>query len=314
MVDNLYGEGASLLQAAGNQATANAQTRQAGTETTVKAGEAAGAQLGDTQRQQQAQQAAQALEVMKQKFDTVEITPQLALGLVRNTGDREWMKSIGQRMRADVYTSLYTHGINMKMMKPYKVGFGKDMELTIQPSMDENGNWSYTPVGDPVHKFSDTARGVITPEKQAELDLKNKALETKERLAQYKLTAPTAKSTATALKDFTSRYQAMQVQLTSKERNLAFNPDDADLKKEITAMRYEIQDKASAYDEALAKMAQAGGVGPAGSGLGGQGTPAPVGGGGADPMAAINDIWNKASAGQAPSPDQATPEGAEVSP
>lgn len=118
---DLYGEGASLLQASGNQAANIAQTRQATTDTTVKAGEAAGAQVGETQRQISAQQATMALEKMKasekMQGKVLTITPQIALGLAKNTGDREWMQAVGQDMRSDVLLGLYTHGMSLQQAK-----------------------------------------------------------------------------------------------------------------------------------------------------------------------------------------------------
>lgn len=118
---SLYGEGAQLLEGSAQTQTDTAKLEQAKTDTTVEAGKASGAQLGETERQISSQQATMALEKMKasdkMQGKVVTITPQIALGMAKNTGDPSWMQAIGQDMRSDVLMSLYTHGIKLDQAK-----------------------------------------------------------------------------------------------------------------------------------------------------------------------------------------------------
>ncbi len=140
MADTLFPAGAQLLDSAAQTSNATQQQQQAKTDTTVKSGDAASANLTGEREQMSADQAKMALEAMNEKFNTVEITPQLAMGLVRNTGDKEWMKAIGQKMRADMYTAIYTHGINNKIFgKEYKFKDG-DQEKAGTFELDPETN------------------------------------------------------------------------------------------------------------------------------------------------------------------------------
>ena len=57
------------------------------------------------------------IQILKDKMDhdqnMITITPQIALGLVKQTGDREWMKAIGTKIPAPVYTATYIHPRNL---------------------------------------------------------------------------------------------------------------------------------------------------------------------------------------------------------
>lgn len=155
---SLYGEGAQLLDSAGTQASNIAKERQAATDTTVKAGESAGANLSAERTQISSQQAQMALKKMELSENHVEITPQLALGLARTTGDKSWIEAIGQTMRADVYTGLYTHGIEQAYAK---------RSPKITQVYDENGKIRHAVVytdeqGNPQQLMLDAG---ITPDK-----------------------------------------------------------------------------------------------------------------------------------------------------
>lgn len=114
---SLYTAGAGLLEAAGGQASNIARTNQDATNTTVQAGNAASSELGAERRQMSAQDAQLQIKKMEVAENQVEITPQLALGLVKNTGEKDWLKATGTRMRADVLMSLYTHGLAVNQAK-----------------------------------------------------------------------------------------------------------------------------------------------------------------------------------------------------
>lgn len=121
MADTLYPAAGQLLQGSAQTALGNAELEQKKTQTTVQAGEAASSELGADRRQMSSQQAQQKLVQMQAearlKGEMITITPQLALGLVKNTGDKGWLQAAGQSMRADVYTSLYTHGMDLAYAK-----------------------------------------------------------------------------------------------------------------------------------------------------------------------------------------------------
>ena len=80
------------------------------------------------------------IQILKDKMDhdqnMITITPQIALGLVKQTGDREWMKAIGTKIPAPVYTATYTHGIYSRLSgKSIKFKDG-DQEKTATMSFD----------------------------------------------------------------------------------------------------------------------------------------------------------------------------------
>jgi len=113
---DLYGAGANLLEGSVQAAGNIAKQKQASTDSAVQPGEEAGKQLGDLQRQKMAQDAAMKLKQMEMN-DTIEVSPQIALGLAKNTGDKGWLQSVGQRMRPDVMLGLYTHGMAVSASK-----------------------------------------------------------------------------------------------------------------------------------------------------------------------------------------------------
>lgn len=115
--DTLFPAGAELLRAAGSQSDAISKDNQAKTDATIKTGDSASSELGAERRQMSSQQAAVALQKMTDQENKIQITPQLALGLVKNTGDKSWLQAVGTKMRADVYTGLYTHGMSLAQAK-----------------------------------------------------------------------------------------------------------------------------------------------------------------------------------------------------
>src|SRR5579864_6452652 len=99
--DTLFPESAELLGQAGAQTSRNAEVGSKAQEQTIQAGDRGADRTQNTAEFQQRQAAQKKLQQYKMmqaaqgKMTT--ISPQIALGLVKNTGDKEWMKSIGQQ-------------------------------------------------------------------------------------------------------------------------------------------------------------------------------------------------------------------------
>lgn len=144
----LFGEATQALEGASQTAISQNQIAQKDRGDTIQAGESAGAGNNAASREQSAQQAAQKMEQMKTeamlKGEMITITPQLALGLVKNTGEKDWLQSVGQSMRADVYTGLYTHGMALaNAKKAPKITQINDANGKIRHAVvytDEEGN------------------------------------------------------------------------------------------------------------------------------------------------------------------------------
>lgn len=104
MVDTLYPAGAQLLegasQTAGQIGQQNVEKQKTATEAQVQTDK----QFVDLANSE-----------LDRRANMITITPQLALGLVKNTGDKEWMKAVNSKMRVDMYTALYTHGIETRI-------------------------------------------------------------------------------------------------------------------------------------------------------------------------------------------------------
>jgi hypothetical protein len=168
MPDNLFASAANLLSSAGSQTQETANRDQKTQEMGVTAGENASSELGAERRQQAGAMDAQKLTILKDKLDQasnmVQVTPQIALGLVKNTGDKEWLKMVGQKMRADVMFSMYQYGANLKMQsKEYKVPVG-DKIVTMRPHYNkETSDWDFEAVAEG-EKFSPKSKGEVTPD------------------------------------------------------------------------------------------------------------------------------------------------------
>lgn len=103
----------------------------------------------------------------------VTITPQIAHGFSKNTGDEGWMQQVGQKMRADVLMGIYTHQLGTKNQidiqkeisnRPHylEVGIkgpgGKDLKQTIAVRWDpETRKFVQEPLGEATSQF-DPAR------------------------------------------------------------------------------------------------------------------------------------------------------------
>jgi hypothetical protein len=78
----------------------------------------AGADLEAKKSEATAQEGIAAMnEKLDQAENMVTITPQIALGMVKNTGDKEWLKAVGTKMRSDVAIAMYTNSIKTEYAK-----------------------------------------------------------------------------------------------------------------------------------------------------------------------------------------------------
>lgn len=141
---SMYGEGAQLLEGAAQTQGKTQELQQEKTNMLVKSGDQASANLAGERQQISGQQAAMALEKMKASEEQMTITPQIALGLAKNTGDKEWMKAIGTKLRSDVLLGLYTHGMTLAAQKRSpKISQIYDQSGKIRHAVvytDEDGN------------------------------------------------------------------------------------------------------------------------------------------------------------------------------
>jgi hypothetical protein len=139
MPDTLFGQSAQMMGVASEAQAQEKSLDQRKQESTMKAGEAASSEIGADRRQKMSAEEQQKLLQQKAMLDQAEnmitITPQLALGLTKNTGEKDWLTAVGQKMRADVYTGLYTHGMALANAK-------KSPKVTL--TYDKNGNVSHT--------------------------------------------------------------------------------------------------------------------------------------------------------------------------
>ena len=144
MADTLFPAALQGQEAALQGANANADRQQETQKEGVDAGKAASSNLAGERQQamsgQQAQQLAQLKDKLDQASNMVTITPQIALGLVKNTGNKEWLKAIGQKQRADVVLSFMRDGINKRIAgKEYTTSLdGKDYRIGM--NIDDNGD------------------------------------------------------------------------------------------------------------------------------------------------------------------------------
>jgi len=172
MPDNLFGTAAEAMTTAVNAAEESNAQDERSREATMRQGSEASAQLGESNRLGQKGQQEQQLAVLQSKLDQAQnmilITPPIAVGLARHTGDREWLKSIGQKLPAQVYTSLYTQGIYNKIAgRVWKIPQG-DKELSVIMNPNENGDFSPEVIGEGA-RWSPTQEGQMTPSQKAKL-------------------------------------------------------------------------------------------------------------------------------------------------
>jgi len=199
MPDNLFGTAAGAMTTAVNAAEESNAQDERSREATMRQGSEASAQLGESNRLGQKGQQEQQLEVLKAKLNEAEntmlITPQIALGLVKNTGDKEWMRAVGTKMRSDVLMAMYTHGINAKLQgKEFKVPIG-DKIHTLISHVDDEGNQTLEDLGEG-ERFSPTQKGEETPTKTIEHKIQQQNAEANTTRANTAKTKASAKGAA----------------------------------------------------------------------------------------------------------------------
>ena len=143
MADTLFPAAGQLLEGAANTNTQTNDLLQKQKQLTSNQGQSAGSEVGANERQMSSQEAAQKLKQMELQ-DTINITPQIALGLAKNTGDPSWMQAVGTPIRPDVMLVLYTHGmaVNNSKKSP-KVTQVYDADGKVRHAVvytDEEGN------------------------------------------------------------------------------------------------------------------------------------------------------------------------------
>lgn len=148
MADDLFGPATELLRTASQGAQADADRTKTSTDQLTRSGDAASTQLGEDRRQKSGQIQEKDMAMLQSKLDQQKnemmITPQIALGLVKNTGDKEWMKAVGTKMRSDVVLGMFSHGMDLAYAKKQpKITQIYDASGKIRHAVvytDENGN------------------------------------------------------------------------------------------------------------------------------------------------------------------------------
>src|SRR6266478_3285967 len=106
MADTLYPAGAPLMESGAASARQVGQEKVEREKIASENARSTTSEVGQDLRQVQSQQAAVDLEKLKasdkMQGKMMTITPQIALGLSRNTGDPGWLQAIGQDIRSDV--------------------------------------------------------------------------------------------------------------------------------------------------------------------------------------------------------------------
>src|SRR4051812_3609412 len=98
----LFGEATQALEGASQTADSANQLKEKSREASMASGDEAGKNLS-------AQQITELHGKLDQQANMMTITPQIALGLMRNTGDKEWLQAVGKPMRSDVVLGLYQY-------------------------------------------------------------------------------------------------------------------------------------------------------------------------------------------------------------
>lgn len=157
--DTLFSDAIQGQEAAGQQQVQNNKNKQAENDQGADTAEQGGIQaLHDK---------------LSQLNNEVTISPQMALGLVKNTGDKEWLKATGQKMRADVLLSFFKDGINKKIAgKVFSAPYG-DKKISFTMAPDQNGEFqpSIIASGD---LYPPKESGADTPKDQADRASKEK--------------------------------------------------------------------------------------------------------------------------------------------
>ncbi len=266
---SLYGEGAQLLEGAATTQAQAGELEQKKTAAQLDVGKSASSELTGEREQISGQQATMALEKLKasekMQGKVTTITPQIALGLAKNTGDKEWMSAIGQDMRTDVLLGMYTHGMTVAQQKKQpKITQIYDKSGKIRHAVvytDEQGNQQemlldegMTP--EALNKGKNVGRGGKGGAGGSD-EFKNK-------------------------KEFIANYQ--------KRRNELADPMRAKDLKSSNPQKYEqdqqfLQDYKDQYDKDIKEMSQGGSSGS-------EGSPAPSPGGGKafDPNSIFDEV------------------------
>lgn len=159
MADTLFPAAGQLLSNAGEQ-----QLKQKDQDQEIqKEGVEAGQNAAEGERKKQ-------MAILQAQLDRagnmMDITPQIGLGLIKATGNKDWFKAIGQKQPAAAVLAFLKDGMNQKLMgKVFKVPHG-DKELSMTLTQDEDGNLIPQVLGEG-EKFSPTQKGEVTPEATA---------------------------------------------------------------------------------------------------------------------------------------------------
>lgn len=149
MADELFSAGGQIgADAAKTSVDQNLREK----ELRQKSGDAASGELGADRRQMSAQQAQMGLEKLKDEENYVEFTPQIALGMVNATGNKEWLRMSDNgpdgkphRMRADMLLGWLTAESKQKwapkMVTRYVDGKQQNGLIWMDPDGNKQEFW-----------------------------------------------------------------------------------------------------------------------------------------------------------------------------
>jgi hypothetical protein len=107
---DLLGQGASLLRGAADTAVGMAGIEERRRAANLQNLQTGIAQMAETMRQKMSERAATERQNKQLDAQLIEITPELARGVAKATGDDGWNQAVGKKLRADVYSALLAHG------------------------------------------------------------------------------------------------------------------------------------------------------------------------------------------------------------
>lgn len=270
----LFGEATQAMEGASQTAQQTNEIAQKDRENTIQAGEAAGAEVGATGRQAMGAQDAQKLAELHSKLNQAEnmftVTPQIALGLVKNTGDKSWLAAVGKPIRADVFSALYTHGMALANEK-------KAPKVTL--TYDAKGKVSHTLVW----QDADGNPQQVQLDEGASAKLLNEG-----KGGGKKGGAGGSDEELKKMKEFNRAYEKARAEVADPARAAqlkATNPEDYSAKQQF------LKDNADQYDANIKALGKGGGAAVPGA------TPA-AGGGAPDNAPFDADAFIKDALGQ----------------
>lgn len=243
MPQDLFGQGAGLLETAGQTNAQTASIKQKDRADVMSSADNAGnnaAKMAEEKQKEESdkkaamvqQAASEQLEKLKQKQGYVTIDGSMAMGMAKHTGNPSWLKMVGQEAPYREITALYTADMKAKE----KEGTPKLVQLQDGDNVYHAYTWKDPDTGQMVQVRADKG-GAKSPG------------------SAHKGEADASKERGTFIKN----YDTKRKQLDDVDKKLGYSPNDADLQKQKAALTQELSDDQPKYDQLKGKQAKGGG-------------------------------------------------------